>query len=604
MKWKTILTVGAMVFNSTLFGQTPANEALEEPCGFYNIHGISDPVGDATLGSPAYADILGLTIKQMGQYVQFEWLAGGNVVNDELEYYVLAIDTDRNPDTGQSLGGAGAELKISIETFPEGPSAIALLAYLDPDGQTVLKIERDVPVVLTNAGFILNIEKSKIPVDHFNLNFLALGPWYDEGTLTEIQLQAAEASVQVRIESLNTVLESNPPLINIPEKSTGVKLSASLVSNGVSTPLDPSKVSYTVSHPVSWLVSSPETIISIDGNAVAHYNSEGYVTVTAEEDVCHLVSKDTLLATGDVYGNPLTDEVIAVFPPDYKPDSSAYSFGDMMSGYPDMMRYVNTAYRVTSEMYRGFRPFGGDKQILAPLVEDICGMPGNPLATAPCCYMNCGDASPQYGVIVHEMGHNFSLSEGMAQLDSANQSKIGAAGFGECVASLPVIYFEEEILHNGAAYKIFPGSFEHEYSRDNRETYCSSSKAGLEEFEQFITDGITDSVFNNPDLFDGVQVFCSFFESFSCDYVDGPNIHKHHMIRRFLKIFDDTELPEFIPEKVETYFAAAYGVAADRDMRTKLRFWGFTIDDVYYEQILPLIEYKARESLVFRDSFE
>jgi hypothetical protein len=376
------------------------------------------------------------------------------------------------------------------------------------------------------------------------------------------------------------------------------------VSNGVTKPLDPSEVSYAVSHPVSWLVSNPESIISIDGAGVAHYNSEGYITVTATDNACQVNSADTLIATGDVYGNPLTDEVIAVFPTDYVPDSSNYSFGDMMSGYPDMMRYVNIAYRVTSEMYRGFRPFGDDKQIMAPLVEDVCGMPGNPLATAPCCYMNCGDASPQYNVIVHEMGHNFSLSKGMGQLDSSNQAKIGAAGFGECVASLPVIYFEEEILHNGAAYKIFPGSFEYEYSRVNRETYCSSSQAGLEEFEQFITDGITDGVFNNPDLFDGVQVFCSFFEAFSCDYIGGENLFKHHMVRRFLNIFDNTDLPEFIPEKVETYFAAAYSVAAGRDMRTKLKFWGFTIDDTYYGQILPLIEYKARESLIFQNSFE
>ena len=62
------------------------------------------------------------------------------------------------------------------------------------------------------------------------------------------------------------------------------------------------------------------------------------------------------------------------------------------------------------------------------------------------------------------------------------------------------------------------------------------------------------------------------------------------MIRRFLQIFGDSALPSFDWEKVDTYFAAAFSAAAGLDMREKLAYWGFEIDNAYYETVLPLVE--------------
>jgi hypothetical protein len=604
MKWKAILTVGAMVLSGTLYGQAPADEAVDDPCGFYNVIDIPDPAGDATPGAPAYVDILGITIKQMGQYVQFEWLAGGNVVNGELAYYVLAIDTDRDPDTGQSLGGAGAELKISIETFPEGPSALALLAYLDPDGQTVLKIERDVPVVLTDAGFILNIEKSKISADHFDLNFLAQGPWYDQGPLTEIQLQAAGAPVYVRIESLNTVLESKPALINIPQKATGVQLSAFLESNGSKSPLDPSQISYHIS-PHQDAVPNPETIISVDSGGVAHYNSEGYVTTWGAVNACRLTSENIILATGDQYGDPLTDDVIAVFPTDYIPPGSTFSFGDLMTNYPNYLHTFNVAYDITSDLYHGFKPLNGDKQILAPLVkEGHCGSAGNPLSTAPCCYMHCDTGEPSYEVVIHEIGHNFQIeAPGMAQFLEADNRRFGGAFAPECVASLPVIYFINEISLNGYQYGLGPGTYEWTVLNES----AQNDRIGwdvLEEFEVLLDTGQSTGIFDVPDSFNSVALFCIFFQAYMYDYNGFSTPYDHEMIRRFLNIFDKNVFPDFQEDKVETYFAAAFSVSAGSDERDQLRLWGFTIDDAFYEQIEPLIRLKVREDVIFKSGFE
>jgi hypothetical protein len=580
-------------------------EVLDDICSFFNVIEIPDPAGDATPGAPAYVDILGLTIRQWGQYVQFEWLAGGNVVNDELSYYVLAIDTDRNPETGQSLGGAGAELKISIETFPDGPSALALLAYIDADGQTVLKIERDVPVVLTDSGFILNIEKTRISADHFDLNFLAQGPWYDQGQLTEIQLQPAGDPVNVRIESLNTVLESKPGLINIPQKSTGVQLSAFLVSDGSKTPVEPSQVSYYVSHQDA--VPNPQSIISIDAGGVAHYNSEGYVTAWGVVDACQFASEQIILATGDHYGDPLTDDVIAVFPTDYVPPESTFSFGDLMTNYPNYLHTLNVAYDITSDLYHGFIPLNGDKQILAPLVkEGHCGAAGNPLATAPCCYMDCGTGEPAYGVVIHEMGHNFQIeAPGMAQFLEANDRRFGNAFAPECIASFPVIYFINEISLNGDQYGLGPGTYEwtvlNEAAQNDRIGWDI-----LEEFEVLLDTGQSTGIFDVPGSFDSVALFCIFFQAYMYDYNGFSTPYDHEMIRRFLNIFDKDMFPGFQEDKVETYFAAAFSVSAGSDEREQLRLWGFTIDDEFYDQIEPMISAKltANDDIIFQDNFE
>jgi hypothetical protein len=406
------------------------------------------------------------------------------------------------------------------------------------------------------------------------------------------------------ISSPNQVLDSQPGLINIPQKAVPVPLFASLVTDTTTTPLDPGQVSYDVTHPVTKYITDPESIVNIDSEDAAHYNSEGWVIVTAETPDHACRSEEYILATGHVHGNPANDDVIAVFPNQFVPDSSEYSFGDMMSSYPDMMRYLNVAHAVTSDMYKGFRYFGGEKQILALLdVEGHCGAADNPLQTAPCCYMNCGNGSPHYNVVIHEMGHNFSLSKGMQQLLLSNGAKIAVSGFSECVASLPVIYFEEEIIANGAAYEVYPGSFEHEYATNNRAFYCAEPQRGLPEFEQMIADGLTDGIFDNPGLFDGVQVFCSFFEQFSCGYIEGENRYRHQMIRRFLNAFGDSPLPGFVPDKVETYFAAAYSVAAGRDMREKLEYWGFTIDVGYYEEIKPIMQ-AIIDTVIFKDGFE
>jgi hypothetical protein len=587
-----------LVCTACVFFPCISASANDIDCGFFNEIEITDPSPDASPGAPAYVEILGLNIRQIGNKVQFEWLSDGNPLNSDQMYFFIFLDTDFDIETGQNWGGIiGAEVKIGV-------SNTVGLDLFNAAGDWIAH-EEGPPIGFSDEGFVFSIDKSRLLADHFNLYFESSGfpPWHDQGSVHEIQLEPPRAKVLSVIEAEHTVLEANPHLANVPSTGEGIQLSTSLIIGESSTLVPNADVTYTVSHPASHVVSDPKSIISIDANGMAHYISEGFVFATATVDACQVSSETLILATGDVFGQPGIDDVIAVWPADFTPDGSAFSFGHMMSTYPKYLQLVNTAYDVTSEMYCGYMPYDGDTQIFALLdTPGHCGAPNNPLETAPCCYINCGDGSPQYNVVVHEMGHNFQRASGFWDMLTADESKICTAGFCECSASLPIIYFEQEVVQNGSDYGLSPGDFEVTFYQQNIAHYCPDAAAGLAEFESLISSGQTTGIFDNPGLFDGVRVFCSFFQAFSCDTISGENPYHHDMIKRFISIFGDSEPPSFVEEKVESYFGAAYSVAAGRDMRDKLRFWGFDIDDAYYDLVTSLVT--KRIPWVFEDDFE
>lgn len=56
-----------------------------------------------------------------------------------------------------------------------------------------------------------------------------------------------------------------------------------------------------------------------------------------------------------------------------------------------------------------------------------------------------------------------------------------------------------------------------------------------------------------------------------------------------MSLFRD-ELVNFREDKVETYFAAAFSASVGSDKRSKFRFWGFNIDDNYFDEIYPQLK--------------
>jgi hypothetical protein len=445
---------------------------------------------------------------------------------------------------------------------------------------------------------VFQIDRGKLQSGDFTVECVTNG---DSTDSQQVELMPFEPPV-FWVEATAMVLSEDPTLVNISSKTTGVQLNIFRDGPDQPVPIPAEELTFSVRHPAPWAIPDAEVIISIDDDGVAHHHSEGFVFAVVESESCGLVVDPFIIATGEVFGDPGVDDVIAVWPPDYAPPGEPRTFGYMMANYPNYILTVNAAYDVMTDLYGGFQPFGGDSQVLALMyVEGHCGGNGNPLQTAPICYVH-RDGSPQYNVVVHEMGHNFGNTTGMTQLTFANNRRLGAAGLGECSASLPIIYFEQEVVQNGLRFGLGADSYEHLYYTRNIQHYCQDSEQKLRQFENDISEGLIEGVFDQGGDFDGVNIFCSFFQLFSCGYYDGPNLHGHETVRRFLRIFGDSALPLFDETKVDTYFAAAYSVATGIDMRDTLRFWGFDIDDNYFETILPAVN--KRIPWVFEDGFE
>jgi hypothetical protein len=201
------------------------------------------------------------------------------------------------------------------------------------------------------------------------------------------------------------------------------------------------------------------------------------------------------------------------------------------------------------------------------------------------------DGTPEYSAPIHEMGHNFGASDkgskGMQELLYTNNARIGRGT--ECIASLPVIYMYADFTWHPEKYGINRNSYEYNYFRNKLNEDIPTIFPNLNDFERNISAGIISGYFDDNGTFDKVSVFCDFFQLYAYNLTTDTNPYKQEVIPRFLGIFSDRELPNFIESKSETYFAASYSAAIGHDMRSKLRFWGFTIDNNYYNQIYPVL---------------
>jgi hypothetical protein len=272
----------------------------------------------------------------------------------------------------------------------------------------------------------------------------------------------------------------------------------------------------------------------------------------------------------------------------------------MMSKFPSYISIINLAYNELSRLYVGYKPFGGNKQILTLLVlPNNANGNNNPLQVSPAGYMNIASGSPQYDTVIHEIGHNFSYSKGMTQLLHPNggNSIINSGGFGECVASMPLQYLRQEILKDPIKYGISTSSFEYINWASSQNSDNTVNKERRKAFEGYIKSGRIKGIFDidnvsSPEdilfsLQGSVGAFCSLFVTPAAYPSEYGNQYGWEFYTRFFSLFGDKDLVDYQSDKVETYFSAAYSAAIGKDTRSKFKFWGFNIDDIYFNQVYP-----------------
>jgi len=573
------------------------NAPAAADCGYFNETVLSDPAGDA---EDPDVNILSLTLRQWGEALRFDLVTNGSDFDAEDADIVFSLlfDLDRNPSTGRHLFGLGVEMELWIWTELDG---ISVLSKYTAAGDIASEDWGGPRVRFKPNGLDFQLDASLIGEGPFDLYFGTLGgdPFStDDGPASEVALEPSQPS-SLRISAESLVLADHPRTIRLPHLGSAVQLHTLLTSGGIESEVPPGELTYEVDHPTIGAVPDPEAIVSIDGNGVAHYNSEGFILARAVVDACDLVSDPVIIANGDLYGDPTTDDVLAIFRSDFAPGN--HTFGDMMETYPGYIPLVNTAYRATRDMYGGWEPLGGDTQIFALLdLPGYCGGAGNPLQTGPCCYTNCGNGEPQLEVVIHEMGHNYQYAPGMWRFLTAGWRFVGA-NVHECVASLPVIYFANEVSLHGGQYGFGPGTWEKSHF-DEFVSNDGSEWSVLDDFETKLSSGEVSGFFDPEADLDTIALFCGFFQSHIYGHLGDWTPFGHEMIRRFVNVFDGGVLPGFQDDKVESYFAAAFSAAAGLDLRDRLRHWGFTIDDGFYEQVFPLV--LGRIPQVFSDGFE
>ncbi|MBT4870458.1 MAG: hypothetical protein HON47_02705 [Candidatus Diapherotrites archaeon] len=264
-------------------------------------------------------------------------------------------------------------------------------------------------------------------------------------------------------------------------------------------------------------------------------------------------------------------------------EQGRYPIYFMLDNY-EFSNMINLFYNIESQLYNEFDPYPNSKQVLTVLeIPGHCGGNNNPLETSGSCYINTNDGSPQYDIIIHEMGHNFAdKSKGLYTLMHSNNDLVNQLGFGECVASLPVQYIRAKLRDSPKDYNISFDSYESKVFGAEQTFDDSLNKQRFELFEQRILDKNISGI---HDLGGDVSTMCSLFVTPAAYPNDFNNNYGWEFYKRFLGYFGDNLLENFEETKSETYFAATYSAAIGRDMKNKFIFWGFEIDETYFDKI-------------------
>ncbi len=185
-------------------------------------------------------------------------------------------------------------------------------------------------------------------------------------------------------------------------------------------------------------------------------------------------------------------------------------------------------------------------------------------------YENPADASPQWFVYFHEIGHNFT-----ACFDRFRDFALEHDAYLEGLASLAGFYAFEKILNNASTYGLsnkIVTSLQQDYGRDTR---------FLSALDAYVAAG-ADYQTMDADIVDGILIKLE--EDYGLSFW-------YRFFSVFLPAYETLEVDLTTDAEVATYFVAACSAAARTDLRTRFRdVWGFPINDGFYNQIYPAVQ--------------
>jgi len=273
-------------------------------------------------------------------------------------------------------------------------------------------------------------------------------------------------------------------------------------------------------------------------------------------------------------------------------------FEEMTRQY-DVIRALDTIYLRIADL-TGVLPFTGGRQHLAAICEDdkfkLCGGSGNPIGLGfnplvpTGCVMLDKDV-PYWGVMSHEIGHNFVGEFGSLNRILCSSPLATAAAYGEGLATLCNMYARTMIVA--------------------RPDYYGVADAAV---QSFTDPNIYDSlpfhrrIFVDDRLIPYLQNGAHYPADFTADVLDGMLIvlaerYGWNIYPRFFSVFfPPDETLDFVADtetRRATFLIAAMTAAARTDLRTTFSQWGLPCDKTLFDSLLPSLSWRAaqRDSL-------
>ena len=548
---------------------------------------ISQLTDPQNLGVEGFIDIVSASITQDGGLLTFSIETRGSIITslpmdgDNLMFLWL-IDTDLNSATGQMHGGVGSEFNVRAMIQPGSN-----WGFIDQTGSVPGGGSGSVVVTGNRVDMTIGLAQIGVPAE-FTWRSDACGRVNGVGIGCNSETSIASATTLLYVPPAS--VELLPPLFMLsPSGPTSGQLEV-ILRDQAGNVLDNADYHLT---------------FSINGTNVATVDASGVVTVHATP--VDFWDTPYVFAAADGVGS-FNASVVRSTATDFGLQHQVYAAEHVAFYLPptidgvdldsitrsfQVVEATDLAYEI-ERTFIGTTTFGGNRQYLVLDVAndgtEPCGLSGNPVRLGwvlgqpehNSCYIvnDPSRRAPQWFVMWHEIGHNFTLhSAGFGDFVNAYGPKVGTyveglASLGamaswkvmeSCTPGISNFARNDIVAHLGGYGQVF---------RSHLATYQGQG-ADYDNIDANILDGIL------LDLHDDFGTK-AWFDFFSC----------------FLPQTDALPCSIATREEQATFFVAAFSASAGQDLRARFADrYGFPIDNNAWDRLLTC----AQERIADRD---
>jgi hypothetical protein len=261
---------------------------------------------------------------------------------------------------------------------------------------------------------------------------------------------------------------------------------------------------------------------------------------------------------------------------------------DSLTAYYQVVEATERAYEAQVAGVGGVPTGGGTQYLVLDVADDpqtaVCGASGNPICLGwlwgqpqhNSCYIVNDPANrvPQWFVIFHEMGHNFTAACNSFNMFLWQPSQLHNVAYCEGIASLAALWSWKEIVASPAG--LGPAAV------SNINSQFEGSSSGFREALVNYQNAGADYEALDPDIVDGILM----------EMLD------QHGLKAWFDLFSTfLPSPEPLPvaldtkEKQATWFVAAMSASCGQDLRGFFQSeYGFPIDEEAWPEISSVVE--------------